>query len=201
MILLIAVLAGTLCGVIRARINKTAYQPVPIKHIWLVLVAYIPQFIAFYWPATRSYISDILVSILFISSQLLLLVFIWINLKIPGGWLMGLGLLLNFLVVVLNGGMMPLTPENAQQLQPAGNPIPLTLGKRVGISKDILLEKADTRLWFLGDVFLLPSWLNYPLAFSPGDVLLGLGAFWLLWEMGNPKRGKALHYETASKSV
>jgi hypothetical protein len=200
MILLIAVLAGTLGGVIRAKINKTAYQPGPIRHIWLVLAAYIPQFIAFYWPATRSFISDTLVSILFISSQLLLLVFIWINRKIPGGWLMGLGLLLNFLVVVLNGGMMPLTPENAQQLQPVGNPIPVTLGERVGISKDILLKKADTKLWFLGDVFLLPSWMNYPLAFSPGDVLLSLGAFWLLWEMGNPKR-KGIQYETASKSI
>jgi hypothetical protein len=83
--------------------------------------------------------------------------------------------------------MMPLTPENAQHLLPAGSTMTLTLGERVGISKDILLEKSATRLWFLGDIFLLPEWFNFPMAFSPGDVLLSLGAFWLFWELGNPK--------------
>lgn len=188
MILLTAVLAGALGGIIRSKINKTAYQSIDVKHIWLVLAAYVPQFIAFYWPATRTYIADQWISVLFVTSQLILLVFIWVNRKIPGGWLMGLGLFLNFLVICLNGGMMPLTPENAQFLQPAGNPIPITLGERVGISKDILLEKSNTKLWFLSDIFLLPAWLNYPLAFSPGDVLVSLGAFWLLWEFGNPKK-------------
>ncbi len=105
---------------------------------------------------------------------------------------MGVGLLLNFLVIALNGGMMPLTPENAQHLIPAGSKVSLILGKRVASTKDILLEKAQTRLWFLGDVFLLPKWLHYPLAFSPGDVLLSMGVFWLFWELGssNKQEGK-----------
>lgn len=188
MILLIAVLAGAICGIIRSKINKAPYQAVRIEHIWLVFAAYLPQFVAFYWPATRSSISDQLVAILFLTSQVLLIIFIWINRKVPGGWLMGAGLLLNFLVVALNGGMMPLLPENAQYLQPKDAPIALTLGKRVGISKDILLEKADTKLWFLGDVFRLPTWLNYPLAFSFGDILVSIGAFWLFWEMGSLKK-------------
>lgn len=186
MILLVAVLAGVIFGIVRAKVNHIPYQAIQIQHIWLVLVAYVPQFFIFFLPATRSSIPDRWVSILFILSQVLLLVFIWINRKIPGGWLMGIGLLLNFIAISLNGGMMPLTPENAQHLLPAGSTITLTLGERVGISKDILLEKSATRLWFLGDVFLTPEWLHYPLAFSPGDVCLSLGAFWLFWELGNP---------------
>ncbi len=187
MVLIVAVLAGVLLGIVRAKIHKMPYQVVQIQHIWLVLAAYIPQFFIFFLPATRSAIPDQWVAVLFVLSQVLLLVFIWINRRIPGGWLMGIGLLLNFLAIILNGGMMPLTPQNAQHLLPAGSTVTLTLGERVGISKDILLEKSATRLWFLGDVFLLPEWFNFPMAFSLGDVLLSLGAFWLFWELGNPK--------------
>ncbi|MDK2981604.1 MAG: hypothetical protein PWQ55_1951 [Chloroflexota bacterium] len=187
MVLVVAVLAGALFGIVRAKMHKMPYQAVQIQHLWLVLAAYVPQFFIFFFPATRSSISDRWVAILFVLSQVLLLAFIWINRRIPGGWLMGIGLLLNFLAISLNGGMMPLTPENAQHLLPAGSNLTLTLGERVGTSKDILLEKSATRLWFLGDVFLLPKWFNFPMAFSPGDVLLSLGAFWLFWELGNPK--------------
>ncbi len=188
MILLIAVLAGVALGFVRARAAKAAYQSVEIKHTWLVLLAYVPQFFMFFLPSTRDSIPSRWVSILLVSSQVLLLIFIWFNRKVPGGWLMGLGLLLNFTAILLNGGLMPLTPENAQHLIPEGGTVTLTLGERVASTKDILLEKSQTRLWFLGDVFLLPKWLSYPLAFSPGDVLLSLGAFWLFWEMGNPKK-------------
>jgi hypothetical protein len=187
MVLIVAVLAGVLLGIVRAKFHKMPYQAVQIQHIWLVLAAYIPQFFIFFLPATRSTIPDQWVAALFVFSQVLLLAFIWINRGIPGGWLMGIGLLLNFLAIILNGGMMPLTPQNAQHLLPAGSTVTLTLGERVGVSKDILLEKSATRLWFLGDVFLLPEWFNFPMAFSPGDVLLSLGAFWLFWELGNPK--------------
>jgi hypothetical protein len=187
LILLIAVLAGALLGFIRAKVNHSAYQSVKINHIWLVLLAYAPQFFMFFLPSTRNSIPSQWVPILLILSQVLLLIFIWVNRKIPGGRLMGVGLLLNFLVIVLNGGMMPLTPENAQHLLPKGSTITLTLGERVAGTKDILLERSQTKLWFLGDIFLFPEWLRYPLAFSPGDVLLSAGVFWLFWELGSSK--------------
>lgn len=187
MVLLIGVFAGALIGTLRARVNKVPYQGVQIKHIWLVLAAFIPQFFAFSLPQTRTLIPDQWISVLLVFSQILLLVFIGINRKLPGGWLMGLGLLLNFLVILLNGGMMPITPENAQYLLPDGSSLTFAVGDRLGGTKDILLEKADTRLWFLGDIFLMPKWFNYAVAFSLGDVLLSLGAFWLFWELGSPK--------------
>ena len=188
MILLIGVVAGTLLGTLRATAKKIPYQVVEIKHIWLVLVAYLPQFFAFSLPQTRTLIPDRWISILLVLSQLLLLVFIWINRKVPGGWLMGLGLMLNLFVIVMNGGMMPITPENAQTLLPEGSSVLLTTGERLGGTKDILLEKAGTRFWFLSDIFLLPKMFNYAVAFSLGDIFLSLGAFWLFWELGNPKR-------------
>ncbi len=82
---------------------------------------------------------------------------------------------------------MPLPPENAERLIPPGSGITLLPGERAGLGKDIVLARADTRLWFLGDVFMTPDWLNYPVAFSIGDILIAMGAFWLLWELGRPQ--------------
>ncbi len=88
-ILLIAVLAGVILGFLRAKASNAAYQSIGIKHVWLVLLAYLPQFFMFFLPSTRDSIPDQWVSILLVLSQVLLLVFIWINRMIPGGWLMG----------------------------------------------------------------------------------------------------------------
>ena len=188
MILLIAVALGLASGFLRAKLSGRPYQSVEVRYVWLVFAAYLPQFFAFYLPATRTTFPDSWVPVVLIGSQILLLLFTWLNRKLPGFWLLGLGLLANFLVISLNGGLMPLMPENAARLLPAGSPVSLQLGERVGFGKDILLEKADTRLWLLGDVFLLPEIFRYPLAFSIGDILISTGAFWPLWKLGSPRQ-------------
>jgi hypothetical protein len=188
MVLLIAVALGLASGMIRARISGRTYQAVDIKLVGLVFFAYLPQFFAFYLPATRSLMPNEWIPWILIGSQLLLLGFVWVNRNLPGFWLLGLGLLANFTVIALNGGMMPLRPEVADQLVLPGSESILQLGQRVGFGKDILLAREDTVLWFLGDVFLLPVFLNYPLAFSLGDILISTGAFWLLWQLGGPRQ-------------
>jgi hypothetical protein len=45
---------------------------------------------------------------------------------------------------------------------------------------------------FLSDYYTLPDWLHYPVAFSLGDVLIAVGAFWLLWSLGGPRKEKLL---------
>jgi hypothetical protein len=187
MILLIAVFLGLTAGFARARINGTTYQSVELKSVGLVLLAYLPQLFAFFLPSTRTRIPDNWIPIILIGSQIILLYFAWINRKHPGFRLLCLGLFFNFLVIVLNGGMMPLPPENAAKLVPPGSDLQLEIGQRAGFGKDVILLKNDTNLWFLGDIFMLPEWINYPLAYSLGDILISIGAFWLLFELGNPK--------------
>jgi len=187
MILLIAVALGLTCGYLHARLSNHPYQAIDVRHTWLVLAAYLPQFFAFFLPATRSAFPSDWVPVVLVGSQILLLLFTWLNHRLPGFWLLGLGLFANMLVISLNGGLMPLMPENAARLLPAGSSAVLQLGERVGFGKDILLERADTRLWFLGDVFMLPEVFRYPLAFSFGDILISVGAFWLLWKLGSPR--------------
>ena len=160
---------------------------IELQHLWLVFVAYIPQFFAFYFTPTQKLIPNKWIPFLLIVSQIFLLLFVWINRKVKGFLLLGLGLLCNFTAIVLNGGFMPMPPYAAQKLIPPDSNLVLELGERVGVGKDILLLIEDTNLWFLGDVLTLPMWMGTPLAFSFGDILISMGAFWLLWELGRPQ--------------
>jgi len=182
----------------RAKITRGHMRMIKIQHLWLVFIAYIPQFFAFYFTPTQKLIPDKWIPFFLIGSQILLLIFAWINRKVEGFRLLGLGLLCNFTTIALNGGFMPITPDAAQKLIPPGSNFVLQLGERVGLGKDILLIKEETVLWFLGDVLTLPTWMCYPLAFSIGDILISMGAFWLLWELGRPQKKplRRYHHDT-----
>ena len=159
-------------------------MPPKLRAIWLVLLGFLPQWIAFFLPATRTRLSDGWVSVALISSQVLLLIFVWLNRKSPGFWALGLGLVLNLLVIVANGGLMPLSPENATRLVPGTAPGEWVVGSRWGYSKDVVLPADQTWLPWLSDRFLFPGWIPYQVAFSAGDVLIAIGAFLLLWAAG-----------------
>ena len=184
MILLVAVVAGLLAGLARARHGRRPLRVPDLRLVWLALVAFLPQMVVFYLSAGSRLPADSLAAAALVSSQGALLIFAWLNRKQPGFWALGLGLALNLLVITLNGGLMPISPETAGRLMPDAAPDVLQVGHRLG--KDIVLPAAATRLEWLADRFLLPSWLPYRVAFSLGDVLIALGAFWLLWAMGGP---------------
>lgn len=112
-------------------------------------------------------------------------------------WAMGIGLLLNFLVIVLNHGFMPLSPETAQKLIEPGVTVPLTIGERVEFGKDILLLTTNTKLWFLSDIFLVPQWLRYRAAFSIGDIFISVGAFLFLWSLGGSSQRESTEVKNA----
>ncbi|HAF62865.1 MAG TPA: hypothetical protein DCK95_11155 [Anaerolineaceae bacterium] len=197
MILLIAVAAGIGASLIRSWILHTKLQEIHIKSIWLVLFAFLPQWLAFNFSPTREIIPDSWIPLILLGSQLLLLVFVWQNRDLPGIKVMGLGLLLNFVVIALNHGFMPLSPETAQKLIPAGVTADLAIGERVEYGKDILLQVSDTNLWFLSDIFVLPKWFTNRAAFSLGDIFISVGAFLLLWSLGDSSPIHSLEVENA----
>jgi hypothetical protein len=135
-------------------------------------------------PATRSTLPREWVSVALVSSQVFLLVFAGLNLRQPGFSLLAAGLALNLLVIALNGGLMPISPETIQTLYPHLPADAWEVGQRFGTGKDVVLQMQDTRLWFLSDHLWLPESIPYRAAFSPGDVLIALGAFWLLFTFG-----------------
>lgn len=180
MILVLGIAAGWLGGLIRSRIKGLPYQVPQLKKIWLVLAAVLPQLLIFQIPYTANWFSSTWAAGVLVASQLVLLIFIWFNRDRIGIIILGLGLALNLLVILLNKGLMPISPETLLALNPD---IPLSawqIGTRPGMSKNIMLPVEDTRLAWLSDAILLPEWFPWTGALSLGDLFIVLGVFWLL---------------------
>src|SRR5271157_1746358 len=179
MILLLAVLAGFMVGLSRAYWYKQPYVAPNLQAIWLAVVAFLPQLFIAYLPVTHQLFNDGLASASLSGSLVLFFVFAWLNRHLPGMPILIGGLLLNFVVIVINGGWMPITPQTANLL--AGKDVLqfMNPGSRFG-EKDILLLVQNIHLEFLADRFLPPAWFPYKAAFSLGDILISMGAFWLL---------------------
>ncbi|NQU31287.1 MAG: DUF5317 domain-containing protein [Anaerolineae bacterium] len=180
MILLISVFAGITVGLLNARIKKQAFQAPDLRFTWLAVVAFVPQFFAFYLPVTRDLTPDSLAAICLVTSQILLLIFATLNRKLIGMWLLICGLMLNLVVISINGGFMPISPNTASNLVPAPIVRSMPLNERFGKSKDILILPEETQLEWLADRFLLPKWFSFQVAYSAGDILLAFGAYWML---------------------
>ncbi|MDW7650325.1 MAG: DUF5317 domain-containing protein [Bacillota bacterium] len=87
-----------------------------------------------------------------------------LNLGKPGLKLFGLGSLLNFIVIVANGGKMPVSMQAME-----------TIGlSRMPVGTHTLMTQ-ETRLWFLADV--IPVWTPVGQVISVGDILIVAGIF------------------------
>lgn len=92
--------------------------------------------------------------------------FFILNLRRAGFPLLGLGSALNLLVIVLNGGAMPVSPDALAAIGSVARP----LGAHT-----LLTE--DTRLSILADVLPVPWHFPAPVVVSFGDLLITLGVF------------------------
>lgn len=188
MILLLAVLVGLLLGGIRALATGRRMSAPKLQHLWIVVLAFIPQFFAFQLSATSSRFPERWIPIALIGSQFLLLLFAALNIRQPGFLLLGFGLLLNLVVIVFNKGWMPISPETIARLAPDAPASYWEIGERLATSKDKIIALADTKLWFLSDRFTFPDWLPFRVAFSFGDILIASGAIAFFWSLGGSEK-------------
>ncbi len=110
----------------------------------------------------------------------LLLLCLWFNREYIGLWFVGLGASMNALVMLVNGGRMPVSLEAMQ---------------KAGVKEvtDIILAGADnkhavigstTKLSFLADIIYLPGFIGQGMGVvSIGDLVVALGLFAFIFEL------------------
>jgi hypothetical protein len=107
-----------------------------------------------------------------------LLAFCIANRRIPGVWLIALGVLANALVIAANGGAMPVDPSaiaaSGWSLHDYANAYPN------------VVARTHAPLWFLGDVFAMPRFPGSA-ALSIGDVAIVAGV-WLMLQRVTSRR-------------
>jgi hypothetical protein len=167
-------------AVVGGRVSNLA--SVDVKWGWLAPLAFIMQAYLIFFPAQRAGGLLSARSMLLTVSYILLFVVVWQNRHLSGVKLIGLGLVLNFLVMVVNGGFMPIAPETLVQIGYDGNAPQLETGYIVGRTKNMVAEPGEARLWFLSDIMVVPKPFPIPTALSLGDVLIVLGLFLFLRE-------------------
>ncbi len=105
-------------------------------------------------------------------SNVALIVALLLNHHLPGVKLMALGILLNFTVIIANGGWMPVETQMYHYVYP--NRPPIETQARPQNSKNIILDREDINLWFLADIIPTP-WLWRWYLVSLGDIILVAG--------------------------
>ncbi len=123
---------------------------------WLLPLGFLLLAASAFVPADKH---DVAVALILVS-YLPLLLFVWLNREMAGMWIAGMGILMNFTVIVLNGGM----PVLEEAVQIAGGSSQLVLD-----AKHVMLDDS-TKLAFLADIIPLPG-----AVLSLGDVFLAIG--------------------------
>jgi hypothetical protein len=141
-----------------------------IRFGWLALVAVAAQLLVIY--AGFGGVAEAR-RFVFPMSYVLLLVFILLNRRV-GFLIIGAGMILNFLAIVTNGGLMPISPATMEKAGQEDELAERTVGDPLPLSKDVLLEEDDTNLQWLTDRFVWSSPGPFSV-FSIGDAIIATG--------------------------
>lgn len=176
MLLLWALPLGILLGYLRGgRLSHLAQ--LELRGAWLILLALAIQLLIFPLGSAKQPIIAFGTEYFHLASYALLVVFVILNWREWGILAMGSGMLLNLLVIMLNGGYMPTRPE---LLEAAGRWEAAAKLREAGTYANNTLMEPTTPLWFLGDAFYVPEWVPFANVFSIGDLLLALGLIFFL---------------------
>ena len=181
MILIVALLVSIVIGLARGGRLGNLNQ-LPMRYEWLPLSLFLVQVSLVIFPVIESQVLWNVQALAIVFSYGGLLVFLYLNRFLPGAKLILLGTALNFAVILANGGYMPVAQE---ALRAAGHEdLIITRNERQYVlgSKDVVLERSQTRLAPLSDILVIPEETPLSGSFSIGDVVIAIGAFFLLNE-------------------
>jgi len=168
------IVIGLIVGFIRAgwRSGLTALSQIRIKGGLIFPILLVLQFCLFYLQDRVAWIEQIS-AYLFMVVYVAGLYVLWLNRSFKGFWWIFAGVAMNFIVMVVNGGRMPVSLEAASVLDPVYVQM---LKDGTVMYKHALLDES-TRLPFLGDIIPLTSPYPRSQAISIGDVVMNIGIF------------------------
>ena len=157
MLNLVAIVAGLVVGLVTGG-SIANLARLKFRWPWLLVAAVVLRYALIISPLNRVEGAQY---VYVVSLGLIVLWTVWHLRLLPGVWLVTAGGLLNLVVVVANGGRMPVDPTLAG-----------TILVQRGHLGQYTLMGPDTYLSLLGDwISLRPL----PEAYSPGDLLISLG--------------------------
>jgi hypothetical protein len=180
MILVLAVVVGLAGAFLRYRsdaLNRIA--ALPLRFAWILLLAIILQIPLLRAPAVPAH--DLrLQQALLLLSYLLLLTFVGLNWRNRGILVVGVGLGLNLLAILTNGGFMAVTAQTLVRINPGSQVQDWTTGVHYPGSKDVIRPIQAIYFWVFSDLLVLSPPFPLPTAFSLGDLVIALGIVWTL---------------------
>lgn len=170
-LVLIALLAGGLAGWLAA--GRQLPKAIDVRGFWWLPVAF-----GLYWLALRG--RDItgldLSAVLMLAANGTILLVLWLNRRKLGSAVIAIGVALNLLVIVANGGWMPLS---VSVLEASGHRPGAEVGDVPDWSKGRVMADEDVRFGFLADRIQKPGGG----VLSVGDLIMAAGIGVFVWEL------------------
>jgi uncharacterized protein YebE (UPF0316 family) len=177
--MIISVILGLLRGG-----SFRSFSELRLNYGWIFPALLAVQLIVFITQNNFSWMAAISPYI-FIAVYVVGLCFLWMNRDQKGIMLIWIGVLLNFIVMIANGGRMPVSLDAAAILDPAFT----TFLKEGLYAKHQILTDASV-FGFLGDIIPLSHPYPREQVISIGDVIINIGIFMFIQDLMLQHKGK-----------
>jgi hypothetical protein len=151
--------------------NFNGFAELRLRGGWIFPILLILQILIFIFQSKLDWVASAS-DYFFLGVYVIGLYFLWINRKQPGFYYILIGVFLNFLVMAINGGRMPVSLEAASVLDPSYAEV-----LQSGIYAKHQLLNSATHLGFLGDIIPLSKPYPRNQVISIGDVIMNIGGF------------------------
>jgi Family of unknown function (DUF5317) len=167
------ILISFIVGVLRKG-NLRAFSQLNLKWGWVFPLLLVVQLAVFSFQNDSEFLGQLSGSI-YVVVYIVGLIFLFLNRKNPGFILISIGVFLNFIVMVLNGGRMPVSVEASAVLDPGY----IQALKESLYAKHTMLT-STTHLGFLGDVIPISDPYPRTQIISIGDIIMNIGIFFFI---------------------
>ena len=175
MFLFFAVIAGALVIAVLIGGDVRRLAQIRVHHLELLFAAFLSKVAIALVGTWHSSAAVTVGRPLNVIGAILLLAVVWFNRRLPGALIFGAGLASNLIVILSFGGRMSvLLPSGFDPTSPA---LPLL---RTGLDPLHVLLLRPRGLWFLGDVFSIPSLFGHSSLVSIGDLTMAAGVAYLI---------------------